>query len=181
VAIPGSNLQFLDDLNLDANEGPTDIDRRHNLVFSGSALVPGTGLTFSTVVRALSGAPFTVQDTSADGDRNGLFFEPLPAGTYSGTGRNAFTVENDGGRNGARGPWFFQTDVRLGYQFRFGERRLDVFGEVFNLTNRANFELVANNSVAANGDRRLPTFLTYTALRAGAVPRTAQFGIRFGF
>jgi outer membrane receptor protein involved in Fe transport len=181
VGIPASNLQFLDDLRLEANEGPTDIDRRHNFVFSGSAMVPGTGLTFGTVVRALSGAPFTLQDTSTDADQNGLFFEPLPAGTYSGTGRNAFTVENDGGRNGARGPWFFQADARLGYQFRFGERRLDVFGEVFNLTNRANFELVTANSVAANGDRRLPTFLTYTALRAGAVPRTAQLGVRVGF
>jgi hypothetical protein len=178
VGIPQSNFQFLDDLRLDANEGPTDIDRRHNFVFSGSAVVPRTGgLSFSTVVRALSGAPFTVQDTSTDADRNGLFFEPLPAGTYSGTGRNAFSVENGGGRNGARGPWFFQADVRLGYQFRFGERRLDVFGEVFNLTNRANFELGA-----ANGDRRLTTsFLNYTALRAGAIPRTAQLGVRVGF
>jgi outer membrane receptor protein involved in Fe transport len=177
VAIPQSNFQFLDDMRLDANEGPTDIDRRHNFVFSGSAVVPGTGgLSFSTVVRALSGAPFTLQDTSTDADRNGLFFEPLPAGSYSGTGRNAFSVDSDGGRNGARGPWFFQADVRLGYQIRFGERRLDLFGEVFNLTNRANFELGA-----ANGDRRLPTFLTYTALRAGAVPRTAQLGVRVGF
>jgi outer membrane receptor protein involved in Fe transport len=178
VGIPQSNFQFLDDMRLDANEGPTDIDRRHNLVVSGSVLVPGTGgLNFSAVVRALSGAPFTLQDTSADADRNGLFFEPLPAGSYSGTGRNAFSVENDGGRNGARGPWFFQADVRLGYQFRFGERRLDVFGEVFNLTDRANFELGA-----ANGDRRLAnTFLNYTALRAGAVPRTAQLGVRVGF
>ncbi len=178
VGIPQSNFQLLDDMRLDANEGPTDIDRRHNFVFSGSAVVPGTGgLAFSTVVRALSGAPFTVQDTSTDADRNGLFFEPLPAGTYAGAGPNAFSVENDGGRNGARGPWFFQADVRLGYQFRFGERRLDVFGEVFNLTDRANFELGA-----ANGDRRLATsFLAYTALRAGAIPRTAQLGIRVGF
>jgi hypothetical protein len=181
VGIPASNLQFLDDMRLDANEGPTDIDRRHNFVFSGAAQVPGTGFTFGTVVRALSGAAFTVQDTSTDADQNGIFFEPLPAGTYSGTGANAFTVDNDGGRNGARGPWFFQADVRLGYQFRFGSRRLDVFGEVFNVTNRANFELVTANSVAANGDRRLPTFLTYTALRAGAVPRTAQIGVRASF
>jgi hypothetical protein len=29
------NFQLLDDLNLDANQGPTDRDRRHNLVISG--------------------------------------------------------------------------------------------------------------------------------------------------
>ena len=27
-------------MNLDLNEGPTDFDRRHNLVVSGRALVP---------------------------------------------------------------------------------------------------------------------------------------------
>jgi hypothetical protein len=71
---------------------------------------------------------------------------------------------------------FFQADVRLGYRFALGARRLDVFGEVFNLTNRANFDVSA-----ANGDRRSTNFLTYTALRPGAVPRTGQVGVRFAF
>jgi hypothetical protein len=171
-----SPFQFLDDMRLDANEGPTDTDRRHNLVLSGSAIVPGTGgLIVAGVVRALSGRPFTVLDTSTDGDRNGVLFDPLAPGVYSGDGPNAFTVDNDGGRNGARGPGFFQADVRLGYQLRFGERRLEVFGEVFNVTDRANFD------VAATADRRSPDFLTYTFLRAGAVPRTGQIGMRFMF
>lgn len=65
-------------------------------------------------------------------------------------------------------------DVRLGCRFRFGQRRLEVFGEVFNLTNKANFELAA-------ADRRSTDFLTYTALRASAVPRTGQLGLRFTF
>jgi hypothetical protein len=41
--IPQSLVQVGTDLRLDANEGPTDFDRRHNLVLSGSALVPKTG------------------------------------------------------------------------------------------------------------------------------------------
>ncbi len=172
---PTSPFQYLDDMRLDANQGPTDTDARHNLVISGSATVPGTrGLMVAGVVRALSGRPFTVHDTTTDPDRNGINFDPLPAGTYSGTGPNAVTVENDGGRNGARGPSFFQADVRLGYRFRFGERRLEVFGEVFNLTDRANFG-------AAASDRRSTDFLTYTSLRGGAVPRTGQLGMRFTF
>lgn len=61
-----------------------------------------------------------------------------------------------------------------GYRFRFGQRRLEVFGEVFNLTNKANLELAA-------ADRRSTNFLTYTSLRAGAVPRTGQLGMRFTF
>jgi hypothetical protein len=172
---PTSPFQYLDDMRLEANEGPTDTDLRHNLVLSGSAVVPRTGgLTVGAVVRALSGRPFTLLDTNVDADRNGVQFDPLSAGTYSGTGPNAFTVDNEGGRNGARGPSFFQADVRLGYRFRFGQRRLEVFGEVFNLTNKANFELAA-------ADRRSTNFLTYTALRAGTVPRTGQLGMRFTF
>ena len=174
---PLSPFQYLDDMRLAANEGPTNVDRRHNLVLAGSAVVPGTGgLTAAAMVRALSGLPFTIQDTGVDADRNGVLFDPLPAGTYSGSGPNSFTVENTGGRNGARGPGFFQADVRLGYRFALGGRRLDVFGEVFNLTDRANFDVSATN-----GDRRSSNFLTYVALRAGAAPRTGQVGMRFAF
>ena len=114
-----ANFQFLDDLNLDMNEGPTGSDRTHNFVVSFRGMVPKTGgLTVSGVYRALSGTPLTIQDTNFDPDRNGILFDPLPAGTYSGTGANAITVENDGGRNGARGPGFTQFDMRIGYRLR---------------------------------------------------------------
>jgi hypothetical protein len=176
TATPTSGFQLLDDLRLDLNEGPLDTDRRHNLVVSGTALVPRTGgLTVSWVARALSGAPFTLTDSTTDPDRNGAFAEPLPGGTYSGEGADNITVEAEQERNGARGPGFFQIDMRLGYRVRLGgERTLDLFGEAYNLTNRANF---ANPS----GDRRDSDFLVLTGLRTGAVPRTAQFGVRFGF
>jgi hypothetical protein len=173
--IPISNLQFLDDLNLDENEGPTDVDRRHNLVLSGSLIVPKTGgLTIGTVLRYLSGTAFTIQDTNTDPDQNGILFDPLPAGSYSGSGSDdAITVDNAGGRNGAYGPSFFQWDMRLGYQIRIrGSSRVELFGECFNLTNRANFD-------NPTGDRRSTTFLVVTALRPGGVPRTFQLGARF--
>jgi hypothetical protein len=51
---------------------------------------------------------------------------------------------------------------------------LDAFGEIFNVTNRANF---ANPS----GDRRSSDFLLLTDLREGALPRTGQLGLRFAF
>ena len=173
--VPLSNFQLLDDMRLDLNEGPTDVDRPHNFVFSGAAVVPGTGLTISTIVRYLSGTPFSVTDSTTDPDRNGILFDPLPAGTYTGNGEDAITVESDGGRNGARGPDFFQADVRLGYRFKLGGvRAAELFAEVFNATNRANF---ANPT----GDRFSSNFLRLTALRAGAIPRTAQFGARFQF
>ncbi|MBK5257222.1 MAG: TonB-dependent receptor [Vicinamibacteria bacterium] len=173
--IPTSSFQLLDDLRLDLNQGPTDFDRPHNFVFSGAARVPGTGgLTFSTIVRYVSGNAFTIQDTSRDNDQNGILFEPLPAGSYSGTGSNAVTIKSDGGRNGALGPSFFQADVRLGYSVKLGVRKVELFGEVFNLTNRANFN-------SPTGDRFSTNFLRLTSLRAGAAPRTAQLGARFEF
>ncbi|MPZ16308.1 MAG: TonB-dependent receptor plug domain-containing protein [Luteitalea sp.] len=176
VGIPTSSFQLADDLRLDRNTGPTDIDRRHNFVWSGDVFVPRTGgLTFSWVARALSGLPFTIIDTDVDPDRNGILFDPLAAGAYSGEGEDAFDVEFDGGRNGARGPGFFQLDVRWGYKFRVGDSRaLDLFVDVFNLTNRSNFD-------NPDGDRRSVDFLRLTELRQGGVPRTLQLGARLQF
>ena len=173
---PSSSLQYLDDMRLSANEGPTDFDRRHNLVVSGSVLIPRTGgLNLSWVARILSGLPFTVQNTNFDTDRNGILFDPEPEGDYAGTGADAWSTHNDGGRNGARGPGFFQLDMRFGYRVRMPRGgTLDMFGEVFNLTNRANFD-------NPSGDKRSTNFLMLTALRAGGIPRTAQFGVRYGF
>ncbi|HSL21560.1 MAG TPA: TonB-dependent receptor [Vicinamibacterales bacterium] len=175
--IPNSNFQVLDDMRLDLNEGPTDFDRRHNLVISGSVMVPKThGMTVSWVARALSGLPFTIQDSTTDPDQNGVLFDPLPSGSYAGSGaRNNYSAENDGGRNGARGPGFVQLDTRFGWRLNIGGgRTVDVFGEVFNLTNRANF-------ASPTGDRFSTNFLVLTGLREGGVPRTGQIGIRFGF
>jgi hypothetical protein len=171
------NFQFLDDLNLDMNEGPTSSDRTHNFVVSFRGMVPRTGgLTVSGVFRALSGTPLTVQDTNFDLDRNGILFDPLPAGTYSGTGPDAITVESKGGRNGARGPGFSQFDLRIGYRLRvLNNRTLDVFGEIFNVMNRVNFD-------NPSGDLRSGAqFLVPTTLRGGGFPRQFQLGARFGF
>ena len=75
------------------------------------------------------------------------------------------------------GPGFVQLDMRVGYRARLGSRRtLDVFGEIFNLTNRANF-------TNPSGDRRnTADFLRLNALVANSgLPRQAQLGIRLGF
>jgi len=171
-----ASFQFLDDLNLDLNEGPTDSDRTHNFVLSFRGMVPRTGgMTVSGVYRALSGQPISIHDTNVDVNRNGILFDPLPAGTYSGTGANGITVDNKGGRNGARGPGYAQLDMRIGYRLRVkNTRTLDVFGEIFNVTNRVNFS-------NPTGDRRSGQFLVPTTLRGGGFPRQFQLGARFGF
>ena len=174
-----AQLQVGTDLNLDAFEAPANVDRRHNAAISGRLEIPKThGVNVSGMLRMLSGTPFTIQDQNIDADRNGVFFDPLPAGPYSGTAAGSLqNVENKGGRNGARGPGFMQLDLRVGYRARLGSRRtLDVFGEVFNATNHANF-------VNPSGDRRnTADFLRLAGLVAtSGLPRQAQLGLRLGF
>jgi hypothetical protein len=134
------------------------------------------GLNVSSLFRYMSGRPFSLIDSNVDADRNGILQDPLPAGDYSGVGANSISVKNDGGRNGAYGPDYAQMDLRVSYRIKMGAdvRRLDVFAEVFNLLDRANF-------TNPGGDRRLPTFLVLNGLVAGGFPRQLQIGARFGF
>jgi len=173
------NTQVLNSLSLDQNWQPAGSDRRHVLTVSARAEVPYTGgVTASGVLRYMSGLPFTIHDTTFDVDRNGILFDPIAAGTYSGAAGNpnALTVQTVGGYGGARGPEFMQLDLRFGYRLRpRPESTLDIFLDLFNITNHANF----NNPT---GDRRLTNFLILQTLFAGSgFPRQGQVGIRWAF
>ena len=164
------------DLRLDEFQQPAATDRRHILTLSGRTELPG-GVTMSTVLRYMTGSPLTIHDTNFDPDRNGKNPDPIAAGTYSGSNaQNGITVQNDGGYGGARGPDFLQIDMRFGYRVRPTQvHTLDVFFDIFNITDRSNF----NNP---SGDRRSGNFLNLTSLRGGSgFPRQGQFGIRYGF
>ena len=171
-----SNSQYLADLRLDQEWGPTSVDRPHILSMSGSWDVPKTGgLKLSGMFQARSGTPFTLLNTTFDADQNGSTAnEYLAPGTYSGTGANAVTVDYAGGRNGARSPNYVTLDIRGGYRFALpGGRTLDAHLDVFNLTDHVNF-------ATPSGDARIAsTFLKLTST-IGAT-RTAQFNLRYGF
>jgi hypothetical protein len=168
-------------LNLDAWRGPSNVDRRHILSLGGQAEIPKSGgATLSATARYMSGAPFTIFDSSIDADRNGELVDPVPAGTYSGTAPDSMqNVENAGGRNGAYGPSYFQLDLRAGWRRKIRTRALEVFLDIFNVTDRANFD----NPTTTNSDRRIPSsFLVLTNLRGGGgFPRQAEMGFRFVF
>jgi hypothetical protein len=152
------------------------------LTVSGRIEVPRTrGLTVSGVYRYLSGAPMSLYNSGVDADRNGRLFDLLPAGHYCGQGENAICVENDGRRNGARGPAYHQADMRFGYRVRPAkDKTVDANFELFNIFNTANFS--NPGQVAFGSDQRLSDFLILTALRGGnGPPRAAQFSVRFGF
>ena len=166
-------------LNLGDLEGLTGQDRPHLLSINGSLEVPRThGLNVSGVMQYNSGTPFTLTDSTTDPNRNGNFEEPLPAGTYSGASSNvnAITVENKGGINGARGPDYFLTNLRAAYRFKLpGGRTLQAHFDVFNVTNRANFN-------TPSSDRRdAPTFLILRSILNGGPARTAQFNLKYTF
>jgi hypothetical protein len=171
-----NNFQKLAERNLDLNQGPLDTDRRHNFTINSRLEVPHMkGLTVSALYRFMTGRPLSIIDTNVDADQNGILFDPLPAGTYSGVGGYAITVKNKGGRNGAYGPNYAQLDARVGYRLRAGgARTFDLFAEVFNLTDRTNF-------TNPSGDKRLTTFLVPNGLVAGGFPRQLQLGARMGF
>ena len=173
------NSQVGNQLNLDKNRQPSGSDRTHILTLSARTELPHTGgVTASGVMRYMSGNPFTIHNTNVDVDRNGILFDPIAPGTYSGAAGtlNAITVENDGGYGGARGPNFFQLDLRFGYRVRpKKDSTIDIFVDIFNITNYANF----NNP---SGDQRLSSFLILQTLAGGSgFPRQGQIGVRWGF
>lgn len=178
--VPTANFQTQSGLNLEEGEGPTSFDRRHNFVFSGLYRIPRTrGLIVSTIIRALSGTPFTIFDSRIDANQNGILFDPLPAGTYTRSQPFAngetlnFSVDNKGGFNGARLPGFFSVDLRLAYKFRFTERINAGFTfEVFNVANRTNYD-----ETTVSGDTSA-AFLVPSAIKP---PRTLQLGFRVAF
>jgi hypothetical protein len=140
----------------------------------------------SGTARFMSGTPFTIQDTTFDVNQNGVLFDPVPAGTYSGTAPGSMqNVKYRGGRNGAYGPGFAQIDMRFGYRQALGGGRiLDFFGEIFNITNHANFvNPVTTVSGTTSADmRNAADFLRLRALVATTgFPRQLQIGLRFGF
>ena len=166
------------ELNLDQNQGPTDFHRKHNFVVSGTWIKGG--LRLSTNLRLRNGLPYSLIDSTFDLNRNGEDEDEwLPAGTYSGEGPDSFTVDYDGGRNGAVGPTTFLWSIRGGYDFELGgDRVFQVYADVINLTNRPNFR---EPDRRRGGDLRRDTFMTYRRLILDGLPRTVQIGLRFGF
>ena len=79
-------------------------------------------------------------------------------------------------RNGAYGPGFMNADLRLGYRFGLhSAKRLEVFADIFNVTNHVNFLNPSGNSGTAT------TFLVLNAYSTSYAPRKLQIGVRYQF
>lgn len=128
----------------------------------------------------MSRTPFTIFNSTIDADQNGINFDPIAAGAYTGTRIFAngemldFKVENACGVNVARLPGFFRVDLRAAYKFNFTERINAGFTfEVFNVTNRTNYD-----ELSVSGDVSQSTFLIPLIAKP---PRTLQLGFRVAF
>jgi len=73
--------------------------------------------------------------------------------------------------------------LRAGYRFRLPHNRtLQAHVDVFNVTNRANFDNPTNATTPFNAaDRRLATFLVLDSILNGGPTRTAQLNIKYTF
>jgi hypothetical protein len=171
----------LNPFNLQAEEGPSKQDVRHN--FNVSGLVDlGYGFTISAIAITRSGFPYTavIEDgTDTNNDLNDANERPVVGGVVSQ-------------RFGFRQPNFFNLDLRLLKGFKFGEtKRLDLTAEVFNLTKNSNkgfgsdslSNFCTSNSALADTANPLnitcPSAVPFPNINAGvptSAPSTARFG-----
>ena len=177
ISVNGVQTQVLGELNMEENWQPAEHDRKHVLTLSGRTELAG-GITISPIFRYMSANPFTMYNSTLDLDRNGTNWDPIPAGTYSGEGANAFTVEHNGRQGGTRRGNYINMDLRFGWRARPSEGdTLDIYFDIINVFDRPNFFVAS----WANGDQNSGNFSRYTLLRSNGIPRQANFGIRYGF
>ena len=151
--------------------GPTNTDERHRLVFSGVFELPA-GIQVSPVLQAASPRAYSL---GAGFDTNGDGVQSL------GTGLGDHYIDPSGhavGVNSERGQPSFVLDARVTKFFVLGResRRLGLFAEFYNLTNRANFGAAyAGNALSTSFKQPIGYF-------SGLPPsRQLQLGARFTF
>jgi outer membrane receptor protein involved in Fe transport len=153
--VASSSLGFGSQTNpFDISEdlGPDDNDRRHNLVFDGSYLVPRVDVQAAGILSYRSALPYSVS-TSFQLDADPFTDRPEP-------------------RNSRRGDREKNVDVRVSKIFRFGGRyTATAFWEMFNVFN-------SDNYLRFQGSLQSSTFgLPLTE----APKRRQQLGFRFDF
>lgn len=190
--VPGTDDAKVAENNFDLSGeyGRSDLDIRHRFVFSQ---VYETG-TFkhseNKVVRALLSDYVFTGILQA---QSGIAYSAVVTGDPNADGNGATDRAPGTLRNQFSTPSAFILDMRIGRVIRFGERyRLSLFGEGFNILNRANVISVNNAQFAFGVGRfnRTSNFQTprqfYSAspsfsLNNSSYNREVQLGVRFDF
>lgn len=155
-----------------ADFGRFTADRRQ--VLAGSASYnPWSTLSIAAVLSAISGDAIneTVgRDVNGDQDNNDRPIRGIDDLTMAI--RSPVDSQGRAVINGLEGPGSFGLDLSFRYQAPIGDgRSLDLFYDIFNVTDRENL-------VQPTGNRQSPNFLVATSAR---FPRQMQFGVRVRF
>jgi hypothetical protein len=160
--------------NDELDYGFTPNDIAHRFTTGAVFQLPG-GFQFSTALQGNTGKPFRA---SANLGGNNASVRAINPATGERFLRNTFragaeSVTEEGGTGGLA---FFSWDLRLSYIFKLGgSKSLEILGEVFNLTDHANFDrdqYIINFTSPNFGDA---TEIVRNSNRQG------EFGIRFRF
>ena len=175
-------------------------DERHHITISGVGLLPW-GFELSPIMQYGSPRPYNLTNSSNTLNTGGgtatavvvPISNPTAWQTYAGSSNRAAAQNCFYGLNGVpasctiaqfdplRGDPFFELDMRLAKNFKFGERmRLQLDAQAFNLTNRANYGNDFGNNIAS------PSFgkpVGFIAPGSAVIPRSTwgEFGARFNF
>lgn len=164
---------------------PATADRRHRLVASGMVQLP-LDIQLSAIGDFRSSLPFNT-GTSYDLNKDG-YTGDLPAGATLRSGCRTLNLDAINAFRTSRGlaavsqsaiacPGFANVDLRLSKFFQLGgQRRIELIGQLFNISDRANFETPTGNPGST-------IFGQVAALRANinAPSRQAELAIRFQF
>jgi outer membrane receptor protein involved in Fe transport len=179
--------------------GPSPNDERHHVTLSGIWELP-FGLQLSPILQYGSARPYPLINSSNTLNTGGGTGSAVVVPTSDPTNYLAFSGNSTGaqncfyGINGVaqactiskfdplRGDPFFELDMRLAKNFKFGERmNLQLVGQAFNLTNRANYGNDFNNNIASPSTFGHPSgFINPSST---IVPKSlwGEFGLRFTF
>jgi hypothetical protein len=163
--------------DFDADRAPGNNDQRHRFVASAIYSSNGFASRFDGVAQALlsdwtlsaiytmqSGQPYSAY-ASTDINRDNNRFNDLAPGTT----RNEFRL-----------PTSSSVDPRIARDIRFGDTRLTLIWEAFNLLNRANYNVV-NNVLYNVVGTQLRTNPLFSQTTGQTDPRVMQLAVKLSF
>jgi hypothetical protein len=178
--------------------GPNPNDERSHVTFSGIGYLPW-GMQVAPILQFGSARPYPLTNSSNTLNTGGGTANAVVVPTSNPTDWFAYASSNTDAQNcfyglgqpstctiskfdPLRGDPFFELDLRLSKNFRFGERmNLEIIGQAFNLTNSANYGNDFGNNISS-----LETFAHPAGFinpSSTTIPRSlwGEFGARFTF
>jgi len=181
------------------NWGPSPNDERHHVTLSGIWELP-KGFQLSPIMQFGSARPYNLTNSGNTLNTGGGTAISVVVPTSDPTNYLAFSGNNTGaqncfyGLNGVaqgctiakydplRGDPFFELDLRLAKNFKFGERmNLQLVAQAFNLTNRGNYGNDFNNNIADPTTFGHPAGFINPSSTIVPLSVWGEFGARFTF